>query len=164
MLDLGAIGKGYAIEHAAECLREAGITSALLHGGTSSIYAIGRPTDAEAWKIAIENSSAPDEPPIATITLKDESLSVSAVWGRSFVAEGKQYGHVIDPRTGQPTAAALLSAIILPSATLADALSTALLTLGPPGLKVIADAHPEARGLVLFEDGGKMNCERVGEW
>jgi thiamine biosynthesis lipoprotein len=164
MLDLGAIGKGYAIDHAAECLLDAGVTSALLHGGTSSIYAIGKPTDADSWKVAIENPSAPSEPPVATVALKDESLSVSAVWGRSFVADGKQYGHVIDPRTGQPTSAALLSAIVLPSATDADALSTALLTLGKQGLKLMRDKYPQARALVLLADGGKMISERIGRW
>jgi thiamine biosynthesis lipoprotein len=164
MLDLGAIGKGYAIDHAAECLRDAGVTSALLHGGTSSIYAIGKPTDAECWKVAIENPSTPNEPPVATVALNDESLSVSAVWGRSFVADGKQYGHVIDPRTGQPTSAALLSAIVLPSATEADALSTALLTLGRQGLKLMRDKYPQARALVLFADGGKIISETIGEW
>ena len=54
MLDLGAIGKGYAVERAAEVLREAGVTSALLHGGTSSVQALGHPPDAECWNIAIE--------------------------------------------------------------------------------------------------------------
>ena len=54
MLDLGAIGKGYAIESAAEILREAGVTSALLHGGTSTAYALGHPPDADFWKVAIE--------------------------------------------------------------------------------------------------------------
>ena len=55
MLDLGAIGKGYALERAAELLREAGVTSALLNGGTSTIYALGRPPGNSAcWKVAVE--------------------------------------------------------------------------------------------------------------
>ncbi len=54
MLDLGAIGKGYAVEHAAEILGEDGVTSAILHGGTSTVHAVGRPPDADAWKVAIE--------------------------------------------------------------------------------------------------------------
>src|SRR5262245_6003247 len=60
MLDLGAIGKGYAVERAVEVLREAGVKSALLHGGTSTVYGLGRPPEAESWKIAIE--SPPDLP------------------------------------------------------------------------------------------------------
>ena len=145
MLDLGAIGKGYAIERAAEVLREAGVTSALLHGGTSSVQALGHPPDAEHWKIAIEQpqagpgfqpASPPSEPPatspalLATVPLRDEAMSVSAVWGKSFQAEGKTFGHVLDPRTGQPVTGTVLAAVVLPSATETDALSTALLTLG----------------------------------
>src|SRR5438874_3251090 len=55
MLDLGAIGKGYALEQAVELLREEGISSALIHGGTSSIYGLGHPADAQAWSIAIHH-------------------------------------------------------------------------------------------------------------
>jgi thiamine biosynthesis lipoprotein len=156
MLDLGAIGKGYAVQQAAEVLLEAGVTRALLHGGTSSICAIGHPPEAESWLVAIENHADPSQPPIATIPLKDESLSVSAVWGKSFSAHGRSYGHVLDPRTGEPTSAALLAVVVVPSATDADALSTALLTLGPPGLETICRVYPDARGLVLFEQNGEL--------
>src|SRR5687767_1455868 len=147
MLDLGAIGKGYAIDQAAEILREAGITRALIHGGTSTVYAIGSP-----WKIAISGErnadfqsavpqvfnlhrssppkplkvvrAVPGEPPdepIAVVDLHDTALSVSAVWGKSFRVGPKTYGHIIDPRTGKPVQRALLAAVILPSATETDA-------------------------------------------
>jgi len=154
MLDLGAIGKGFAVDRAAEILREAGVKSALLHGGTSTAYAIGRPPGGGRWKIAIpppDNSA--EAPPLATVELEDESLSVSAVWGRSFRAGEKNYGHVIDPRTGRPAAHARLSAVILPSATETDALSTALLT-APELLPGLAQARPQIRCLVVRETEG----------
>src|SRR6185503_10192694 len=53
MLDLGSIGKGYALERAAELLREAGIHSGLLHGGTSTVYALGQGPDSNPWKVAV---------------------------------------------------------------------------------------------------------------
>ena len=103
ILDLGAIGKGHAIDCAARLLRECGVSSALLHGGTSTTYALGAPPDAETWQVAV--AAAPDvpgrTPPLQTVLrLRDEALSVSAVWGRSFEAGGRTYGHVLDPRTG----------------------------------------------------------------
>ena len=156
-LDLGSIGKGYAVERAGELLREAGVTSALLHGGTSTVLAIGAPQNADAWKIALEhpaNLQASQEHtgvlllPLATVRLRDESLSVSAVWGKSFTAADKSYGHVIDPRTGQPTEGASLAAIVLPSATESDALSTMLLTLGPDGFEQTARLRQGMRALV----------------
>jgi thiamine biosynthesis lipoprotein len=170
MLDLGAIGKGYAIERAAEVLREAGVASALLHGGTSSVQALGHPPDAEAWKIAIERprpglarppSPAPGQQPslLATVPLCDEAMSVSAVWGKFFQAEGRTYGHVLDPRTGQPVAGTALAAVVLPSATEADALSTALLTLGAAGHDSIANLRPDMRTLVVAESAAGFHVE-----
>jgi thiamine biosynthesis lipoprotein len=156
-LDLGSIGKGYAVERAGELLREAGVSSALLHGGTSTVLAIGAPPDADGWKIALEHpanlQAAQTDTgvlllPLATVKLRDESLSVSAVWGKSFTAADKSYGHVIDPRTGQPAEGALLAAIVLPSATESDALSTMLLTLGPGALADVIRLRPRMRALV----------------
>lgn len=156
-LDLGAIGKGYALDRAVEVLRDAGVTRAFLHGGTSTVCALGR-TGADApWKTAVELPAATaDDPratqPLAVVALREESLSVSAVWGKAFTAEGKTFGHVMDPRLGAPVQRALLAAVVLPSATESDALSTALLVLGPAGLDLLATLRPHARALVVWRD------------
>src|SRR5207248_2407071 len=138
MLDLGAIGKGYAIERAAEILREAGVTSALLHGGTSTVQAIGHPPDAESWKVAVENPLGAKTGLLATVELRDEAMSVSGIRGKFFRSEGRTFGHILDPRTGQPAMNAAVAVVVLPSATESDALSTALLTVGPAGHEKIA--------------------------
>ncbi len=164
-LDLGSIGKGYAVQRAGELLREAGVTSALLHGGTSTVLAIGTPPDKDGWTIALEhpaNVKGSQEHtgvlvlPLAKVSLRDESLSVSAVWGKSFTAADRSYGHVIDPRTGQPTEGALLSAVVLPSATESDALSTMLLTLGPEGFEQALRLRPSMRALVAGSGTGEL--------
>jgi thiamine biosynthesis lipoprotein len=165
MLDLGAIGKGYAVERAAEALREAGVTSALLHGGTSSVQAIGRPPGEEFWKIAIETPSpSKDTPPtlLAIVPLKDEAMSVSGVWGNSFQVGERTFGHIIDPRRGEPALGTMLAAVVLPSATETDALSTALLTLGRAGHERIASLRPGMRTLVVSECGGRLSVEAEG--
>jgi thiamine biosynthesis lipoprotein len=153
-LDLGAIGKGYAVERGAAILREAGVTRALFHGGTSTVCAIGQPPDAGAWKIAVEipvpaggNGSARQE-----FLLRDESLSVSTVWGRMVAAAGRRFGHVIDPRTGHPVQDTVLAAVVLPGATETDALSTALLALGMTGHAKISTGRPGLRTLVVNAD------------
>lgn len=169
MLDLGSIGKGYALEEAAELLREAGVASALLHGGTSTICAIGRPYNAGAWSIALADpktevghfiATTSEQvrarfKPLATVDLCDESLSVSAVWGKSFTADGKTYGHVIDPRVGESVAGALMSVCVLPSATETDALSTALLVGGLKDWDSLTKLRSDLRALVVghSEDG-----------
>ncbi len=162
MIDLGAIGKGYAIDRAAWVLREAGVTSALIHGGTSSSFAIGRPPDAERWKLAIASpSSDPAARPLAVVEMADESLSVSAVWGRSFQAGERTFGHVIDPRTGTPSEKALLTAAVLPSATEGDALTTAMLT-NPALMPALVDARPGMRALVLAGSGAALEIHTRG--
>ena len=168
MLDLGAIGKGYAIDCATGILREAGVTSALIHSGTSTVSAIGTPPGEDGWKIAIEhpaertistvvananNHMSEGRRPLTTIPLKDESLSVSAVWGKSFQAEGRRLGHILDPRTGMPVSEAVLAAVVLLSATESDALSTALLTLGKGSHELLAKFRPGIRTLLVVESG-----------
>jgi len=168
MLDLGAMGKGYAIERAAELLGEAGITSALIHGGTSTVYALGKPPDEDAWRVAVDRPGAGEQggapppetaaspPPLAVVALKDEAMSVSGIRGKFFEAEGRVYGHILDPRSGEPATAAALAVVVLPSATETDALSTALLTLGPEGHEQIASLRPGMKSLVVSETGGRL--------
>jgi thiamine biosynthesis lipoprotein len=149
MLDLGAIGKGYAIERAAEILRETGIASALIHGGTSTILALGHPPGAEAWIVALELPPHVEGIMLPTVALRDESLSVSSAGGRQFLEGGRRYCHVLDPRTGAPVESTVLSAVAGASATETDALSTALLVAGTAGIDDIASLRPGLKTLVL---------------
>lgn len=158
MLDFGAIGKGYAIERGAELLREAGVISALFHGGTSTACAIGHPPDAPHWTFALpEPATRANHNVPRKIHLCDESVSVSAIWGRSFEVAGEIYGHVIDPRLGRPVTTAQMSAVILPSATDTDALSTALLTGGPAGHENIHRSRPGMRSLLVTASGAMQS-------
>ncbi len=134
-LDPGAVGKGHALDMAVRVLHEAGVGNALIHGGTSSVCAMGKDPAGNPWTVAL-----PDPPPgfpwrwpggaAPRIALRDSTLSVSAVWGRSFASGGRTYGHVIDPRTGEPVVGAWLAAATSASALEGDALSTALLVRG----------------------------------
>ena len=171
MLDLGAIGKGCAMEKATELLRELGVTSALIHGGTSTIYAIGHPPDQEAWNVSLALPAGwagavadrKEHPSLlAVVPLRDESLSVSAVWGKSFESGGKTYGHILDPRTGAPANNAILAAVVLPSATETDALSTALLTAGPEGHDSFAALRPGIKTCVVQQKEGRFLLAHQG--
>jgi thiamine biosynthesis lipoprotein len=155
-LDLGAVGKGYAIDQAAQLLLENGVRSALLHGGTSTTYAIGLPLEGSAWRTAVEippGLPGPLAGLLSTVDLCDNAIAVSSVAEKSFAAEGKTYGHVMDPRTGQPAEWAVMSAVVVPGATEADVWSTALMVLGRPGLEKLRQAESGARGLVVGTDG-----------
>ena len=127
LLDLGSVGKGYALEQAAVLLQENEFDNFLIHGGTSTVCAAGTQADGTPWRVAIEH---PDEgePPLRLIDLHNESLSVSGIGGKSFIDEGgAEQGHVIDPRTGHPTQSARVAAVVCESATESDAWATALL-------------------------------------
>jgi len=153
MLDLGSIGKGYAIECAAALLTENEFENFLIHGGTSTVCARGTQPDGIPWRIAIEH---PDEgePPLRIVDLHDESLSVSGIGGKSFIdADGNEQGHVIDPRTGRPTQAARVAAVICESATESDALATALLT---EGSALLPRLRPNIRALTASIKRGRL--------
>jgi thiamine biosynthesis lipoprotein len=167
--DLGSIGKGYAIERAAQILRDYEISSALLHGGTSSIVAIGSPPDQPVWNVAVRHPLDATQR-LAIVPLRDSALSISAVHGKAFEAEGKRYGHVIDPRTGYPVQGALLCAVRCPSPTDGDALSTAFLVLGEEGARRYCEQHLEVGVLIAteFEEGAVRvsgvnweECQRI---
>lgn len=119
-LDLGGIGKGHALDCAAAVLRAHGVARALVHGGTSSVVAIGAPQDASGWRVAVGADGG-------VITLRDAALAVSDPRSqRSALAAG----HIVDPRTTRPIAGAGRVAVVGPSARLADAWATALVVLG----------------------------------
>jgi thiamine biosynthesis lipoprotein len=127
MLDLGSVGKGYALEQAAKLLHENEFENFLIHGGTSTICAAGKQADGTPWRVAVEHQDE-DQPPLHIVDLENESLSVSCIGGKSFIDEkGIEQGHVIDPRTGLPSQAARVAAVICDSATESDAWATALL-------------------------------------
>lgn len=120
-LDLGAIGKGWALDRATERLREAGVAAAFLHGGTSSAVGYCEESD-PPWAVRL----GPD-PGAPTADLWNGALGVSAPRGR--LVDGS--GHVLDPRTGSSAGSATLAAVLAGSAAEADALSTGLLVDGP---------------------------------
>ena len=124
-LDLGGIGKGYAIDRVRELLEARGIGSAFLHGGASTIYAMGAPPGEAGWKIGLVDPREPDER-LGSLLLRDRALSCSSGLGRLSAAGA---GHVIDPRSGEPAKHACAWALG-DSATSTDALSTAILVRG----------------------------------
>jgi thiamine biosynthesis lipoprotein len=113
-LDLGGVGKGYAVDRVADILRHRGITSALISAGGSSIYAIGTPpSDPRGWYIRIRDPRDANKT-AAEAYLKNQSLSTSGNYEKFFWAEGKLYSHIMDPRTGYPSEGVLSVSIVSP--------------------------------------------------
>ncbi len=156
-IDLGAIGKGYAIEEAADLLQDCQITSGLLHGGTSTMVAIGTPSPQEnGWSIGITDPH--DQTNVLTsVRIQDQALSISAPHGKAFHKDGQLWGHVIDPRIGYPVETSALSAVIHSSATVSDAVSTALLTMDQSEIEQVAQKFDRIRILCVYSDNGDFH-------
>lgn len=129
MLDLGAVGKGYAGDIITELLKEHGITSALLDIG-GNIQAVGTKPDGSDWRLGIRDPFG--EGNVGVLTVQDMAVVTSGSYERYFIGEdGKQYGHIIDPSTGYPAESGLASVtVIAKEGKLCDALSTSLFVMG----------------------------------
>jgi thiamine biosynthesis lipoprotein len=151
-LDLGGIAKGYALDRMLPLLERHGIESALLNFGQSSTWAVGAPVGSAGWRLLV---SGPEGRFAGLITLRDQALSVSGSQGQWVEIGGRRYGHIIDPRSGEPLMRTRRAVVVSRRAVLAEALSLALLVLdAEAGLALVA-AQPDCEGL-LIEGGGAL--------
>ncbi|MBI3804834.1 MAG: FAD:protein FMN transferase [Nitrospirae bacterium] len=149
-INLGGIGKGYAIDRAAEILRRAGISRAMISCG-STIYALGTPPGKAGWEIDIRHPRNEEEK-METVLLSDQAISTSGDYEKYFIFGGKRFSHLIDPRSGYPAAAVASVSVIAPSAMEADALSTAAFVLGEGEGNALLARRPGVEGLILREE------------
>jgi FAD:protein FMN transferase len=159
-LNLGAIGKGFALDRMSDLLWSRGCHQAVLSAGGSSVVAIGggRP----GWMIDVRSRQATGER-IARLWLRDGALATSGA-GEQFVdVEGRRYGHVLDPRTGWPASGAISVSVVTRSAATADALSTAILVAGESLAARYCAANPETL-VLLTPDDGSGRCQVFGRY
>lgn len=146
-LNFGAVGKGYAVDCAAESLRSAGIVDFLIHGGYSSVAAAGGHWGQDGWPVGLKNPLFTDAH-FATLLLRDQALGTSGSNIQYFRHGGRRYGHILDPRTGWPAEGLLSVSVVARTALEADALSTAFYVLGLEKSREYCDTHPHV-GAVL---------------
>ncbi len=150
-LDLGGIDKGYALDRAADLLGEWGIGNALLHGGTSTVRALGRRPGRDGWQADLRNPSD-DQAELGALMLKDCSFSGSST---------ALSRHIIDPRTGKPISADRAAWALADDATTADALTTALCVMEDEEIKRFAKHNPK----LSFVTGRRVEGRwRLGEF
>lgn len=149
-LDFGGIAKGWALDRALERLRAAGVTRALLSFGGSSIAALGASPGSDGWGVALKD---PSGGVTGAVVLRDQSLSVSGSLGQYVEIDGRRYGHVLDPRTGEPLKRARVAVVLAADGARAEALSKALLILGESEGIALVESLPDAEGLLRDENG-----------
>jgi FAD:protein FMN transferase len=126
-IDLGSIGKGYAVDRAVEILRAYGIRNALIDAGGSTLYGMGAPPGQTGWSVRLRDPSARIAP---EVILHNDSVSTSEQEKTSLI-QPQTFGHIIDPITAMPLRSDFAVSAVAASATATDGLSTTLFLLGP---------------------------------
>ncbi|MEO8257644.1 MAG: FAD:protein FMN transferase [Acidobacteriota bacterium] len=148
-IDLGGIAKGFAVEIAADVLRRRGLSGLVDAGGNQ--YMLGTPTGKTLWTVGIKDPDAAGRL-LGVVEVHDGSVSTSADYANFLVASGRTYGHLLDPRTLQPSSASLSATIVSADGTLADAMSKAAFILGPKQGLALIDATPGMAGVIAYRN------------
>jgi thiamine biosynthesis lipoprotein len=157
-VDLGGIGKGYAVDRVAELLREWSIDIALISGGYSSVLALDAPAGTKGWPLTVSN---PDN--------RKQILARPSLRGRAISGSGLQKGrHIIDPRTAQPVKGKAAAWASAPDAATTDALSTAFMVMGPDEIRQYCSRHLDVSAMIMLKGRGKGvqkdNILHFGDW
>lgn len=135
VFDLGAIGKGYALDQAVQTLDDWSISSALLNAGDSTVLGVGSPPGDPGWVVNLAGEYA------SSLCLTNRALSCSG-----FAVKGN---HIMNPRTLAPVPVRpLRSYVAAPTAAMSDALSTAFMVMSEPEIEALCKRHPEIEVIV----------------
>lgn len=150
VIDLGGIGKGYAVDHIVDDLARQGVATALVNAG-GNLKTLGQ-LPRRGWRIGIRDPYRNGV--MGTLSLDaGEAVSTSGDYERMFEYAGQRYHHLLDPRTGYPVRGLHAVTVVAPDAARADSASTALFVAGPEGWRQVAARMGITRVLVVREDG-----------
>jgi thiamine biosynthesis lipoprotein len=145
-IDLGGVGKGYAVDRVTDILRRHGVDTALVAGSASSLYGLGAPpAEPRGWRADIRDS-AHRGTRVAQVFLRDASLTTSGTGEKCFWSDGTMYSHILDPRTGWPLQSPAQISVVAPRAVDGEVWAKACLLNGigwaagrtPDAVKVLA--------------------------
>jgi FAD:protein FMN transferase len=152
-VDLGAIGKGYAVDRMIALLKEWGIANVLVHGGGSSVFALGSIPGHKGWPVTVSSPNSPDVV-LARVDVAEFGL------GGSGVKKGR---HIIDPRTATPVPGGRAAWVLAEHATRADAISTACMVMTQAEIAGFSAIHPEVQLMVVeTTEEGEEKVYRYG--
>ncbi|MDF7823094.1 FAD:protein FMN transferase [Pontiellaceae bacterium B12227] len=137
-VNLGGIGKGYAIDLAKDILADWDIEKAVINGGTSTVLALGK-----KWDIGVGGPWG-EKVGLTQLKLEDQALS-----GSGTEVKGD---HIVNPKTGKPAQRHLAAWAVHPSAAASDALSTAFMMMPPEKIEVLCRENPEITAFVVKQD------------
>lgn len=144
-VDLGGIGKGFAVDHVAAILKDWEVGPSLVHASSTAL-ALGPPPDRPGWPLGVGGEVKPDGKRMARrivhLTQRALSASGTATRGR----------HIIDPRSGRPASGPIRAWALAPTAAEADALSTAFMVLAPKETEALIKRHPKVTAFLRVKD------------
>jgi thiamine biosynthesis lipoprotein len=150
-VDLGSIGKGYAVDRAMAILRSNGIERAYIDAGGSTIYGMGTPPDRDGWLVHLRDPSNRLDPQVKLIS---NSVSTSEQTAASTLM-GDAPGHIVVPGSGKPLRTRYAVSVTAKSAAVSDALSTTLLLLGPEKGAAVVSRLKDVGAIWVSADGQK---------
>jgi thiamine biosynthesis lipoprotein len=152
-IDLGGIAKGYAVDRAMDALRARGVRAALVDA-SGNMMSLGRPPASEHWRIGLRDPR--DRVPyFARLWLDGDAISTSANYEQFVTKDGKRYGHILDPRTGQPASGLLAVTVIAADATTTDSWDTPLYVLGLEAARAKLLAHADIAAVLVAPGQGR---------
>jgi thiamine biosynthesis lipoprotein len=154
VLDLGGVAKGYAVDLAAGILVDLGFKSAIVNAG-GDMRLIGKRADGEPWRIAIRHPRQQGEF-IGYLDLENAAVATSGDYEKFFLADGKRYHHILDPRTGFPGLTCESATVVTSTACSADALATGFFLMGPRRAVNVIERHDDLEGVFVFADGESL--------
>ena len=146
-IHLGGIGKGYAVDHALQILRKAGLRDFMIQAG-GDLY-VGGHKDGRPWRLGINDPRGPEGQSFATIDLSDSTFSTSGDYARFFLKDGVRYHHILDPATGQPARLCRSVTIAAESPVLADAVAKGVFILGPEKGMALVERIPKLEAVIV---------------
>ena len=145
-VNLGSIGKGYALDRVAASMRSR-VSSALLNAGASSMCAVGN----ESWSVGLRDPRDKNRR-MGKLRLRDCALSTSGSEEQFFEHDGQRFGHLIDPRSGRPAQLMTSVSVVAQSAAISDALATAFYIGGRQMAERYCATHHEVLAILWERD------------
>lgn len=146
-LDLGGVGKEYAVDRVMTFALDRGINNVLVDFG-QDVRVNGEPPERGAWHIGLQDPTSPDRC-WTGVAAKQNAVATSGDYLRYFTIDGRRYGHILDPRSGQPVDNGTVSvSVIAPNCTLAGILSTSVFILGLKAGMDLLSACPGVEGAI----------------
>jgi thiamine biosynthesis lipoprotein len=146
-VNLGGIGKGYAVDRSVDILRRSGLHDFMIQAG-GDMYVGGRRGD-RPWRLGIRDPRGPADKSFAMLDLTDGTFSTSGDYERFFIKDGRRYHHIIDLASGEPAGGSRSVTIVGVDATLADALSTGVFVMGPDAGMALIERLPNVEGVIV---------------